>query len=410
MNIYLLDITNADSTNGVDRYISCLLEGLTKVKSINRIYHISFIAGSRKLFRQVEEKEGYTCLKIPLPEQFGTVVREIYWSNKYNEALYNRIRSYFERDQLSIIHIHTLNLIDFAIEIKKQTSSKIITHLHCIPWKSFYNRDQFQFNRLYTQYYINQNFSEKYYTSHSEEPAYKLCDKVIACTACGAEFTRRVSGIPESKIVVVSNGMSDLCSEYTDKNRSLNTPAKILFVGSVVAGKGIFFILEALQRVVAAGYDVELCIAGSGTERTFERIRSEFSDVPITALGSISFEQLQSYYQSCTIGIIGSLQEQNSYVAIEMCLFGMPIITTAIDGLDEMFTHQVDALKVPVSFDRLSGLKVDTDRMQAAIIGLLTTPEKRERLSKGARRLYERMFTLAGMTRQIVQIYQSLNK
>ena len=410
MNIYQLDITNADSINGVDRYIACLLEGLTKTKSFNRIYHITFQAGSRKIFRHVDEKEGYTSIQIPLPEKFGTVIRKEYWSHKYNQALYNRIKSYFQTDELSIVHIHTLNLIDFAIEIKKNTPAKIITHLHCIPWKALYNQDQYLFNHLYIQYYRDRNFSEKFYTTHSEEPAYKLCDKVIACTACGALFTRRISNIPENKISVVSNGISDLYTEYTDTDRPLSTPAKLLFVGSVVAGKGIFFILEALRKVMAVGYPVELYIAGSGPEVNFERIGREFFDVPVNLLGSIPFEQLQTYYKSCDIGIIGSLLEQNSYVAIEMCMFGMPIVTTAIDGLDEMFTHQVDALKIPVSFDRLSGLRVHTDPMQAAIIELLTSAEKRQKLSTGARLLFKNKFTLPGMTRQIIQIYQSFNK
>lgn len=410
MNIYLLDVTNADSTNGVDRYIACLLEGLTKTESFNRIYRISFLAGCRKIFQRVEEKKGYTSIQIPLPEKFGTVIGEVYWSNRFNQALYNRIKSYFETDELSIVHIHTLNLIDIAVEIKKHTPIKIITHLHCIPWKSLYNLDQSLFNQLYIQYYINHDVSDKFYTSHSEETAYKLCDKVIACTTCGALFVRQISNIPENKIIEVSNGITDLYPEYTDFDRPLNTPARLLFVGSVVAGKGIFFILEALRKVIAAGYPVELYIAGSGPEINFDRICREFSNVPVNLLGSIPFDQLQAYYKSCDIGIIGSLQEQNSYVAIEMCMFGMPVVTTAIDGLDEMFTHQVNVLKVPVLFDRLSGLKVNTDRMQAEIVELLTSAEKRQKLSKGARQLYKRKFTSTGMTRQIIQIYQSFNK
>lgn len=410
MNIYLLDITNAGSTNGVDRYIACLLEELTKTISFNRIYRISFLAGSRKIVRRVKEKEGYTSVQIPLPEKFSTVIGEVYWSNKFNQVLYSRIKSYFKTDELSIVHIHTLNLIDFALEIKKHLPVKIITHLHCIPWKNLYNSDQSQFNRLYNQYYLNRNVSEKFYTGHSEEAAYKLCDKVITCAKCGTLFVRHISNIPEGKIIEVSNGITDLCPEYTESNRPLNTPARLLFVGAVIASKGIFFVLEALRKVIAAGYPVELYIAGNGPDINFDRICREYSDIPVNLLGSIPFEQLQAYYRSCDIGIIGSLQEQNSYVAIEMCMFGMPIVTTAIDGLDEMFTHQVDALKVPVSFDRLSGLKVDTGRMQAEIVELLTSAEKREKLSKGARRLYKRRFTSTGMTRQIIQIYQSFEQ
>lgn len=40
---------------------------------------------------------------------------------------------------ISILHIHTLNLIDLARFIKQRRKAiKIITHLHCISWKNLY--------------------------------------------------------------------------------------------------------------------------------------------------------------------------------------------------------------------------------------------------------------------------------
>lgn len=46
-----------------------------------------------------------------------------------------------------------------------------------------------------------------------------------------------------------------------------------------------------------------------------------------------------------------SLQEQHSYAAIEMAMFGMPMIITAVDGLDEMFVDEISCLKVNTLFD-----------------------------------------------------------
>lgn len=60
----------------------------------------------------------------------------------------------------------------------------------------------------------------------------------------------------------------------------------------------------------------------------------------------MSLEDLSYPYSICDIGLMVSLQEQHSYATIEMVMFGMPMIITAVDGLDEMFVDEVSSLKV----------------------------------------------------------------
>lgn len=407
--VYLLNITHDTSTNGVDRHISELLSGLAGTFLAGRVYHIRFILNSRKMLHQVVRLESYTQITIPLPEQFGTIIGEVYWTNKYNEVIYDIIAPYLQDEKNPIIHIHTLNLINLALEIKKQTNAQIITHLHCIPWKNFYNNHLSIFNRLYEQYYLKQNYRELYYTGQSEQLAYEQCDRMVACSKCGKDFVQNITDMPPENFAILPNGIADLCPAPVERGEQLNRPARLLFVGWVSEGKGVFFILEALRLVLRAGYAVELYMAGTGSPPCFDRIRRAYPDVPVRLLGSVPFEQLQEHYRHCDIGIIGSIQEQNSYVAIEMAMFGMPVVTTAIEGLDEMFTDRVDALKIPVTFDLLSGLKVNAQQMSDAVIELLSSPELRTKLSQGARRLYEQKYTLSRMTSSIVEIYESMN-
>lgn len=44
-SVYLLDMTQAGSTNGVDRHLSCLLSGLSGVLPPERLFHIRFVLG-----------------------------------------------------------------------------------------------------------------------------------------------------------------------------------------------------------------------------------------------------------------------------------------------------------------------------------------------------------------------------
>jgi glycosyltransferase involved in cell wall biosynthesis len=124
--------------------------------------------------------------------------------------------------------------------------------------------------------------------------------------------------------------------------------------------------------------------------------------------GRIPFEELKKLYAQCDIGIIASLQEQASYVAIEMAMFGLPIVSTAVDGLDEIFTDEINALKVRTKFSPIFGLSVDVEMMAKQIVRLIEDENMREMLSQNVRQLYEQRFNLDLMIDRTVSVYKEL--
>ena len=87
---------------------------------------------------------------------------------------------------------------------------------------------------------------------------------------------------------------------------------------------------------------------------------------------------------------------------------GLPVITTAVDGLDEMFTDNVNALKVNTTFSKVSGLSVDTGEMSEKIITLIEDKMLRMQLGRNARQLYENELTLERMMKQTVKVYKEM--
>jgi glycosyltransferase involved in cell wall biosynthesis len=128
----------------------------------------------------------------------------------------------------------------------------------------------------------------------------------------------------------------------------------------------------------------------------------------IEILGEISFDKLQKLYKSCTIGVIPSLHEQCSYVALEMVCFGTPMIVSNVDALGEMFEHEKTAMFVPMVFDPDFGLNADTGRFVDHIIRLITDDNLRKTLSRNVRKLYEEEYTLERMIENTIKIYKEL--
>lgn len=411
LNLYIVDMSLAGNTSGVDRYISTLLKGLEGYPFINA-HWIHLCLDDTILFHTEELYTNYTKITIPLPQQYHEIINERYWIRKYNEQIYRISKHLFHNKQNCILHLHTLNLIDFANYVREQIYCKVITHLHCIPWKGLYNSNIYKFNVLYKMYYLDNLLPLKesdFITNNCELQSYNDADHIICVTQCAFEYLKRITNLPDCKISVIPNGINDCSylssiSPYDDKDKSF----KILYVGILSESKGIEYILKAIRKVVQRGYCISLTIAGKSINGMAERIEEENKDLKLNLLGKLSFNKLHEYYKNSDLGIIASLQEQSSFVAIEMAMFGLPIITTAVDGLDEMFTDNINVMKVNTIFTRIKGLYVNIDMMSDKIITLIENKDLRTKLSINVRRLYEQKYSIKRMVQQTILIYQHI--
>ena len=128
----------------------------------------------------------------------------------------------------------------------------------------------------------------------------------------------------------------------------------------------------------------------------------------IDILGTVSFNELKELYTTNTIGVIPSLHEQCSYVAIEMSMFGMPMIVSDVDALSEMFEDEVNALRIPLVFDEDFGLELDEEKLADAIIRLIDDEALRLKLSTNAIKNYQERFTLEKMIENTINVYEQL--
>jgi len=215
--------------------------------------------------------------------------------------------------------------------------------------------------------------------------------------------------IPKHKISVICNGINDYGKKINRNTELNNREFKLLYVGVLSQSKGLKYILEAMREVQRKGFFVSLTIAGKIKSSNIREIKETNKDLKLNMIGCIPFHELINHYRRCDAGIIASLQEQSSYVAIEMAMFGLPIITTAVDGLNEMFTDNVNALKVNTRFSLIFGLTADVDMIVDKITMLIEDRQLRLRLGKNARLLYERDFTLKRMIQQSVEVYHEVS-
>lgn len=406
INLFFIDIAIAGSMNGVTRCVQLLADSFSK----ERGFRVTWIRFESKMTKAIirRQNEGYLLIEIPLPEDLGSFLcsparKQAYWNDAYES-----ISQEMMPQGRMILHLHTLNLIDFALIVRHHQPCKIVSHLHCIPWKALYNRNPTHFMHLYEMYYIKKDYSKpQAFITHSHERlSYTQSDCIICVTRCARDFIRKMCP-HHSAIHVVYNGISDLILDETALCRHSHQPINCLFVGNAHASKGLEFVLQALDRLLMK-YEISIYVAGGYSYALREEIISRHPFLNIWFTGLLPMSKLQDYYLSCDIGLIASLQEQCSYVAIEMMMFGMPVITTNVDGLHELFAKKGCCISIPVQNNPGGLLQPDIEKMPTAISSLACQPKMREQMGHKARERYKRFYKKDKMIQSIKNIYLSL--
>jgi glycosyltransferase involved in cell wall biosynthesis len=185
---------------------------------------------------------------------------------------------------------------------------------------------------------------------------------------------------PPDRVWLVPNGVGP---EFFHVRRfSPGIATKLLFVGTWIDHKGIYYLAEAFDKVLQAMPEVRLTVAGCIEPE--ERVRRCFASASQAALEVWPFvarAEISSMYAEHEIFVLPSLMEGMPLVLLEAMASGMPVITTESSGMTDVVEHSHDGLFV---------IPGDADSLAMAIIRLCRDPELRLRLGDAAQEKMKR--------------------
>lgn len=402
-NIIIFEIEDGHPS-GVVRYIQMLSKGMMNSLDI-RIHRICL--DSHLVFPLIRKVNNCVISKIPFPSPSTPLRKELYWQTKYFNVVAKLLIPHLKGMQNIVWDINELFMCNLANILKSELGGVIIFKLHTIPWKFSMEYDERRFNQLYADFLKNDYNSIK--LNQLEQIAYTSADHIICVSSSAKQHIISAFNIEPSKISVVFNGLSnDIVTTLPYCKRNTEEHFDILFAGRISKEKGTIGLLNALKKVKEQGYHYNLKLAGYYTNSMKQKIYTSYKGLEVELLGKISFNELIHLYSTCTIGVIPSLHEQCSYVAIEMSMFGIPMIVSDVDALSEMFEDEINALKVPLVFDEDFGIGLDEDKLAVNIIRLMENKELRYLISENAVENYKAKFKLEQMVEQTLDIYRKL--
>jgi glycosyltransferase involved in cell wall biosynthesis len=149
-------------------------------------------------------------------------------------------------------------------------------------------------------------------------------------------------------IKVITNGISP---EYLHIKKNFKKPEllKILSVGRLIDRKDYVTSLKAVSEVYKTNKNIEFHIIGSGPKIEFLKHFSKISGIDkiVEFAGEISnTNTLLKYYRESDIFLLTSLSEGMPNVILEAMAAGLPIISTDVQGTDELVKNNINGFIV----------------------------------------------------------------
>lgn len=229
---------------------------------------------------------------------------------------------------------------------------------------------------------------------------------------CVSEFTYNLLinyyCIDKIKISIIYNGLKDVVNSYFPSKAKLrkelyitSTEKIILYVGRLHKDKGGEELIKAFRLMLKDNPNCRLVIVGNGDIDLYQK-QSKSIWTKIIYTGRINKEQVYKFIQIADVGVLPSFSEQCSYVAIEMMMFGLPIVGTNSTGLEEMIEEGVTGYKVEL-LEKDYDVLLPEDQLADRIIKLLNSPYIKA-ISEKSRQRFLDYYTIEKMHYNLKQI------
>lgn len=221
-----------------------------------------------------------------------------------------------------------------------------------------------------------------------------LRSAAFVATVCAANrrwIEERLAGDEGPDLRVLYNGVDT--ARFHPRERAPATTPTLLAVGRLVEKKGFHVLLDALALLAARGTRPRCLLVGDGEDRvmlTDRCARLGLRDVEF--LGMRTHDEVRRLVASahamvlpCIVGHDGN-RDALPTVLLEALAAGLPVISTAVGGVEEIVDDGRAGMLVPAG---------EAAPLAAAIESLLRDPAARTTLAANGRARAERLFDLA---------------
>ena len=326
------------------------------------------------------------CLRkeTPFMDEFveaGVDIRSLGMTRYFQLGPLAELYRFIRREKIDLVHTHLYRDAIYGRVLGKMAgTAAVVSTLHnSYVWRS---KAQLLLDRI---------------TSH-------WADKIVAVSDAVRRYAIENEHIPPVKIMTIYNGIETLGfrippREVSELKRKLGFSPHELVIGSIgelTRQKGYRYLLESAPAILKEHPEVRFLIAGDGDLKTELKAQAERAGVSqkVSFLGYR--EDIPAVLNIFDIFVLPSLWEGLPVVLIEAMAAGKPIVASDVDGNVEVIGEKEAGIAVPPR---------NPGALSEAILALIRTPSRRERMGRKGRERAEKIFDVRIMVRKYEELY-----
>lgn len=321
------------------------------------------------LHRTMDAWEGWKCHWLETHIDRGPVMKLLY----FLQALF---RYPFLLARHQIIHIHF-----------SEPVSAIRKMFFFVPALLLHKKTILHFHSFSPETTVNGRFARLYRWMFGK------ADMVVVLSE---SWKRVVAPHVNGKIAVIHNPakMRDTNAEYSRK-------PYILFAGTLNARKGYDDLLRAFASVHDRYPEWRLVLAGNGESEKAKLLAQELGiSTRVDMPGWVSGEKKETLFRQASVFCLPSHAEGFPMAVIDAMSYNIPVITTPVGGITDIFTDGEHLLLVSPG---------DPAMVSVALKRMMNDAALRRRLALRAAGELRACFDLRSVDRQLSDLYESLS-
>jgi glycosyltransferase involved in cell wall biosynthesis len=213
--------------------------------------------------------------------------------------------------------------------------------------------------------------------------------------------------IPETPLVesiekrVILPGVAVPDATTMDAPLDDDRPPVIGMAGPLEIVKGAAFFLRACHRVIEAGHNIRIIIAGSGPEERSLRHLASSLDLSRRLTFVDGGVAMNGYLSAIDIFCLPSLQQGLGVMMLEAMALGRPVIASGVGGVVSVLEDNVTGLIVPPS---------DSRSLADRIIELLVDRDRARKIAATGQQLIRDRFNENRMLDETLQVYREVHE
>jgi glycosyltransferase involved in cell wall biosynthesis len=224
--------------------------------------------------------------------------------------------------------------------------------------------------------------------------AIRTADYGVASNREAWTYPELVHDRDPGRIRYIPNGVEE--AFFLERRHEDANPTRLLFVGTWLDRKGIYYLVEGLRILVQKGRGVTLTIAGClASEQEVKKFFSPDVQPNVSILPFVSRDKMPALYAAHDIFVFPSLMEGMPLSLLEAMAAGMPVVSTYNSGMADVIE------------DRFNGLTVadaDAQALADAVEELCKSVDLRKRLGEEASRTMRR-YTWERVSQQVEDVF-----